>query len=501
MIHPQTAHPTHGRRNAGRTGLLVLAVLTAMAFGSACSSKKAPAKAPNAADKAAKGNDKAAKEAPKAKGPWKKKVPIEIDKDFARRARNKVKVPMASPRKALERPRTPKELPTTPFDLMVRTLRGQVNTSFSALERAPKSVAAHAFHGAKLLSLAKLEGDLSEIDKASRIATDGLKLQPKSPQLLALRIEANFSLHRWDTVAKDLAQLKAIKADHDMIAPMEAELAWNRGDIKTAAAMFSKIARDAPSMGSVARLAGALQTFGKLKEADQGFARAETLYTNSSPVPLAWLYVQRGLLRLHSGRFKDARVFYQAAHERAPGYPMATEHLAEIEFLLGNTDRALELYKAVIKQTDNPEFHVAIAGVYDSLGKKKEAAEHMERAKARNLELMKKFPEAMSGHGADFFLEDGQDASIALKLLSDAAKSRPNPESFQALAEAQLANDKLKEAQETIDKALNSPLSIAEIYWTGARVAKAKGDQAKTEELKKKALALNPKISVLEGDL
>lgn len=417
-------------------------------------------------------------------------------------AQRAARPPLAHPRKPLTtRPRNEHELPTTSFEQLMGTLQGQLKNSATALERSPKSAGAHLLYADKLLGVAKVYGDLNQIQGAAEVATDGLKLEPNHPGLLLLRAQARFALHQWKDATEDLKHLKRVKPDHPALPGLEAEIAWNQGEVDKAAEAIRELARTQPSFGTVSRLGHLHYHLGQLPAADEAFARAETLYEDSSPVPLAWLNVQRGLLRLHSGRFEEARVFYEEAHRRAPRYPMATEHLAEIEHLLGHHDRALELYLQVVEQTDNPEFHAALAGLYRDMGQEDKAKEHVQAARKRSLELLARHPSAMGSHGADFFLEDGAEPARALELLTRNAAERPNPESLQGLASAQLANGQLEAAAATIDKALATPVRMAEIFWTAARIAVARDRVEEAERYMQQALELNPKIAVLEGDL
>jgi tetratricopeptide (TPR) repeat protein len=410
--------------------------------------------------------------------------------------------PLAAPADLLKRPRTRLELPTTDFHAFKATLDDQREAALKLRDGSPKSPLAIHTYASHILDHAKMMGDLEGIDEGSRVAAEGLALAPEDLNLRLLRAQAHFSLHRWALAKADLEVVRQQRPTHPALSAMEAEFLWNQGDVEGARSLIEEEAQRSPSWESLARLANLKMALGDVEGADQEFARAETLYKNTAPIPLAWLYVQRGLLRLHSGRFEDAKLFYEAAVERAPGYPMAVEHLAEIEHLLGNKERAVTLYLQVIKDTDNPEFHDALAGVYDELGRADEAKASRDRARERNLALIKKFPAAMAGHGADFFLGEGEDHEVARKLLTQNAAERPNPDAWRALAEAQLATGKPKDAQATIQKALSSPVRRAELSWTAARVAKANGaPEAEVERLRQEALTLNPRIAALEGDL
>lgn len=403
-----------------------------------------------------------------------------------------------SPSAPLDRPRTQAELPTTSESIFLGNLEGTVSAARKAWDKNGSPSSAILLVG-PLAQTGELRADLDRIAEAVEIAGEALKKAPKDVRLLLARADANATLHRFDAALADAKLAHELEAS-DHTEALLADLAWQRGDYEAAIPAIRKAAQK-PSFGSLVRLAQLELDLGNVKAAEQAFARAETRIKDVSPVPVAWLSVQRGLLYLHTGRFEQAERFYLEAVARLPSYPMALEHLAEIEALLGKREQAVKRYRDVIAKTENPEFMAALAGVLDDLGKKAEADELRKRAGKRYHELLKRHPEAMYWHAADFFLEDGGEPKRALELLKKNAKLRPGADSFVALAGAELENGKIDDAAKSIERALASPLRSAELDWTAARVKLAQG---KTEDAKRhenKARAHNPKIETLEGAL
>jgi len=403
-----------------------------------------------------------------------------------------------SPSAPLDRPRTKAELPTTDAKLFLGNLEGSVSAARKAWQKNPSPSNAVMLAGS-LAQSGELAGDLDRIAESAEIASAALKKSPDDVRLLLVRADASATLHR---VAPALADAKRA---HELAPSAEteallADLAWQSGDYETAAAAIRKAAQR-PSFSTLVRLAQLELDLGNVKAAEQAFARAETQIKDVSPVPVAWLGVQRGLLYLHTGQFERAERFYLEAVARLPSYPMALEHLAEIEALLGKREQAVRRYRAVIEKTDNPEFMAALAGVLEEMGKKPEADALRQRAGKRYDELLKKHPEAMYWHAADFFLEDGKDPKKALELLKKNAKLRPGAESWAALANAELAVGKIDDADKSIQRALATPLRHAEFHWTAARVKLAQGKPDEARAFEAKARAHNPRIDVLEGAL
>lgn len=403
-------------------------------------------------------------------------------------------------KKTLDRPRTQKELATTSANIFLKNLEGRVTAGKKLIEQNPDIVSRYTMTGNALMTRARVFGDLDQLAEAVAMADEALKRQPKHTGGLLLRARALMSLHHFDKAREDAEAATAVQP-LPAAEKVLADYRWNVGQHEPAMAYYREAAKKRPDIYTLARLGQLEMELGNPKAADEAMARAEIAFNNVTPIPIAWLNVQRGLIGLHSGQFEKAKVFYEEAMARIPTYPMAVEHLAEIEYLLGNTDRAIELYRKVIEQTNDPEFISALAGVLREKGDKKEADALTNLAKKRYEELLKKHPEAMAWHAAEFFLDDGGDPKRGLSLLEKNIKIRPTSQSYIALAGAQLDNNKLKDAAASIEKALAMPFKTAELFWTAAKVRTA---EKKPEEAKKfidQAKKLNPKIEVLEGSI
>ncbi len=405
-----------------------------------------------------------------------------------------------SPQALLQRPRSQDELGTTHARIFMGNLRGSVAAAKEGWEKDKPAATAALLYATPLSTAAKISGDLEQFGEALRVVEAALKKEPEHEKLLLLQAELLSSLHRFDKAATVATKLHA-RAPSDATRVLLADVAWNRGDYETAIKEVRAIATEKPSLFSQVRLAQLELSLGNLQAAKDAFARAETLYRDVSPVPIAWLNVQRGLMGLHTGQWEDAEGFYREAVTRMPDYPMAVEHLAEVEALLGKREEAVRRYKGVVEATDNPELIGALAGLLAEFGQKEEAERQVVHAKKRFGDLLKRYPEAMAGHAADFFLNEGDDKKQALSLLERNFKLRPNAEARAALAHAKLENGDLKGAAKLADEALATPVKKAEIYWIGARIRLAEGRAEDAKSLESKAKALNPKIEQLEGPL
>ncbi len=409
----------------------------------------------------------------------------------------------------LERPRTAEELPTTSCAVYLGNLQSQLDGRKKAAEAQPDQASHQRFYAELLYANGEVYGNLDLMSQAEEVATRAIKLEPREAAGYELRAKIRATLHRFDGAVKDYQEaIKLAPSQKDDLELALANVRFQLGDYD-AIPLLQKAVVDRPSFGTQSQAGILYWQLGDVTRAKRHFALAEQLYSDTSPTPLAWLSVQRGLLAMHSGDYAQARTFFHQAWERCDKYPLAKEHLAEIEGRLGERQRSMKLYAEVVQQTSNPEFIAALAELQAAEGDEQRAKESIIFARAKNEQLLKKHPEAMYWHAAEFYLGIGADPKKGLELLEKNVKLRPGASSWAALAAAQLDNGQLDKAVVSIEKALASPVQLAEFHWTAARIYQAleartppkAGAPSRFATHREKALAMNPKIEDLEGPL
>lgn len=173
------------------------------------------------------------------------------------------------------------------------------------------------------------------------------------------------------------------------------------------------------------RVALVERELGNLEAAEKLLATAETKIENTAPAPVAWLYVQRGLIHLEAGRTKQALRFLRAAHERATGYPLAVVALARAELVGGEAKRAVELLEPLVEEWPRALHHRWLAAAYAAAGRNTDAEGEWRRAESSCEAHFPKFPEAVAATCAEVSLERGNRAG-ALRYAAAAVKASPS---------------------------------------------------------------------------
>lgn len=335
--------------------------------------------------------------------------------------------PLAAPTRILARPRNQFELPTTDWAIYLTNVRGQLRTTRAAYAKRAPNVSARRQLGWRVYTWAEIHGDPELYQEVVDVATDGLAVKPVA-EMLMLRAEAQFGLGRAREALADLDAAEALHAGDRRIASLRAEAQWHlKQDTVSEQAMRAELAAH-PGVHILGRVAQMEWALGNLDEAERLFATAETKITNTAPVPVAWLSVQRGLIHLEARRTDKALVFLRAAHERAPGYPAAVVGLARAETAAGSGRRAVELLEPVVAAWPRPSHHLALSEAYAAAGSDQDADRSFEAAVASCEALFPRFPEAVAAACADVHLarqQRGRAMPYAMAAV-DASPSRRN---------------------------------------------------------------------------
>jgi tetratricopeptide (TPR) repeat protein len=274
-------------------------------------------------------------------------------------------------------PRGPEELPTTAADIYWTNVAGRVSMLEGLLVRAPDSQAARVKLSQLLHMRGKYRGDLDELQHAIELLGACVARAPGDARLYALRASQQLTLHRFAQAGEDLDRARALGASEDMLRETQQELDWSQGRYAQAEASIRRAAAERPSVWTLARLAQLEHDLGRYAEADQAFARAEDFITDTSPLSVAWLNLQRGHHELVLGENRRAEAFFREAVRRMPGYTPALEHLAETLHLQGRDTEARALYSQALGGTDDqtvPEVLSGMTAVLLSEGREEEAA-------------------------------------------------------------------------------------------------------------------------------
>ncbi|ROH88735.1 hypothetical protein ED208_13045 [Stagnimonas aquatica] len=345
------------------------------------------------------------------------------------------------------------------------------------------------------LALAQLSGDYRLYTAAEQSLQRAFDLAGAGSGPFLARARYNYTVHRLPLVAADLdAAERESNPDRAAILGLRADLAFQRGDYPAALEGYRAALERREDLQGLVRLALWQGHMGHRSEALALLDRAERIYHGDSPLPRAWLALQRGLLALDRGEWDLALAHYQHALRLLPGWWLAREHIAEIHVFQGKIDLALEEYATVIRDSGQPEFMDASAHLLRERGDEAGAASWIARARALYEQRLAQLPEASYGHGLDHYLLFGTPAE-ALTLARRNHALRPNGEAQIKLINALLLAGEPREALTLARRALASGWRSAELHAAAARTCAANGLLDEARQQSQDARALNPHVA------
>jgi tetratricopeptide (TPR) repeat protein len=338
-------------------------------------------------------------------------------------------------------PLPPLDPPTTSGLIAQRNLDAQIEGLAADLNRQPECARCRTQLVAPLLSRASFFGRIRDLDRAETLAAEAVRISPTAETWLA-QARVHAALHEFDEARADIAHALATDGNTLESTLLGATIDDAVGQLDTAWSAVESVAAQRPditSLGEKAILAG------ESGDVDRGldfFAQARRSYRDVSPMPVAFLELQEGLLWERQGNIARARERFETAHRRLPGYVAAVSHLAGVS---EDMNEAIALLEPFAESEDpEPAWHLAQLLVLRGEGRR--ARTLVEMAEVRYRELLARHPRAFADHAARFWLGPGDRPPEALTWARRAAEWRPTASSCALWVDAALSSGAPSEA-------------------------------------------------------
>jgi tetratricopeptide (TPR) repeat protein len=267
-------------------------------------------------------------------------------------------------------------------------------------------------------------GRIADYELAAELAERLVRDAPEGSVPLLARARARATLHRFSEALADLDAAGRSGSDRATLDGERATILQAIGRYDDALVLRRNAAERRPGFTTLGAL-GVLQAErGQVTAAERLFAGARRSYRGVSPFPVASLDFRHGLVRLKQGDLRAARLWFDAARRRVPGYAPAVGHLAEVDAALGDRQTAIDRLRPLAVTSDDPEYTATLAGLLREAGHIREASRWRASAAARYDELVSRHPEAFADHAADFWLTVGGDTPRGLQLARRAREMR-----------------------------------------------------------------------------
>jgi tetratricopeptide (TPR) repeat protein len=330
--------------------------------------------------------------------------------------------------------------PVTDGAIAVLNLRAQID----GLEADVRL--GHATTGSRvgLIELITLRGlivgHIADYERAGEMAEQLVRDAPTEGTAFVARARARAVFHRFTDALDDIEHAERLSLDADTTTRERAAILQGLGHYDDALAMREEAAARRATFENVAALVGLHAERGEVDAAKRLYAESRRRYRGVSPIPLALLDFQLGLMWMHKQRWDEARTAFDAARRHVPAYAAAQGHLAEVEAELGEIESAVARLYSLAASSDDPDYAAQLARILGAVGRGQESRRWCRRAAARYDDLVARHPAAFADHAAAFWLAAGANSGKALRLARINVEVRRTPRAYGLLAQALAAN-------------------------------------------------------------
>jgi tetratricopeptide (TPR) repeat protein len=266
------------------------------------------------------------------------------------------------------------------------------------------------------------------------------------------------------------------------------------GDVSCAEQSYERMLRLKSALATQSRLANLHWLKGHLTNALRSYEDAIQAgeHDATSPLDLAWCYLQKGHLHFRTGEFEKAEATYAAASRILPENYSVLEHLAELRGAQGKYDEAISLYQKVLTRAARPEFQQALGDLYLFMGKPAEATNWHAQAQSGYLQATARGEAHYYHHLASFYSDVEEKPAEALKWARKDMEVRQSIFAYDTLAWALYRNSQWPEALEATRKALALGTKDAHLLFHAGMIYVRAGKGPEGRAYLRQALEVNP---------
>lgn len=282
-------------------------------------------------------------------------------------------------------------------------------------------------------------GDVDALGRLSTLSKSLLLSNPNSPRTFITSAQVLSSIHHFSDARAALEKAKILGADANQVENIA--LAIDQATWEDLPRVLKTREENASKNHNLVDwvLLGALQAeIGLFQESSDSFMMALNSYKDLSPFPLAWVCFQQGKLwgeQVEDPNLELAHDWYQRAISYIPSYVHARVHLSEIYLEWGRLEDAQALLRPIADVSD-PEINWRMGQIAEAMGNQRDAHCYFSASDKLYRRLIDSNKAAFADHGAEFYMDSGNDHIFAFELANFNFECRQTLRSFNLLCEA-----------------------------------------------------------------
>jgi tetratricopeptide (TPR) repeat protein len=375
--------------------------------------------------------------------------------------------------------------------------RSQIDRFTAALAAAPHDASAYDNLAFAELQMAREDGDPTWYTKADRLLQRAVELAPRDAAALAGLGSLAMSRHDFAGADRLGRRALAVAPDNAFALGVIVDANVELGRYAVARRTLERMLEIKPNLSSYARASYLLELHGHVAPARRAMAEA---VRSGAPARenTAWAWVQLGNLDFNHGRFRAAAAGYASALRTSPGNVAALAARARLDAALGRYDAAAAGYRGVVARYPLPAYVIAYGDVLQAAGRRADAR--------REYALVRAEEELYAANGVDvdvelalFEADHGGDPAEAVRRVRAVAATAHSVTVWDALGWTLYRAGRLDEALAAADHALALGTEDASFLFHRGAIEAALGDRAAARRDLSRALAVNPRFSILQA--
>jgi tetratricopeptide (TPR) repeat protein len=372
----------------------------------------------------------------------------------------------------------------------------QIGALQARVRNAPTDPDGYTLLAARFLQKVRETGDPGFYERADRALRRALALDPRNAGALTERGALRLARHDFAGALRDGRRAHRLAPDavrpYGVLVDANVEL----GRLPTAARTLQRMIDLKPDLAAYARVSYLRELRGDLRGARSAIELAVAAGA-AAPENAAYVNTLLGDLELGRGHRAAARRAYAEALRQFPGYVRAQAGIARVAAARGDLPAAIRILRGVVARLPLPEYSVALGEAELAAGRR--------AAARRDLALVRAQERLLRGAGVDpdveiaLFEADHGDPRRAVALARAAWRAAPSLRSADALGWALTRSGRPAAGLSWARRALAPGARDASLLYHAGMSARAAGRVAQARRLLRRALAHNPRFSVLHA--
>ena len=296
-----------------------------------------------------------------------------------------------------------------------------------------------------LIRQSRVTGNAGSTLRAEQVLAEAHREAPENYDVLRMQGLLHLSQHKFNEAIVVGEQCRAIRPADAAVYGILGDAHLELGDYDAAFGAFDRMMQLRPSAASYARVAYARELQGDLAGALTSMKLAADASVGGDVEAMAWTYSQVGELYLRLDRPAEAMREFAQGSQAFPGHPFAVAGYARALEAIGKKDEALALLRDLVMKSPTPDLYARLGDMRAQMGDQAEAEKDYALAEAA---WRSDSPEPKNL--AKFLAERGTKVDEAVSMAEEAARSRHDIFTQDALAWAYFKAGRADDAKRTI---------------------------------------------------